>query len=548
MIGDATGSMYTGHQGVGNATVFDWDSIGAKLAAEKAQKAARAAKDQEDSFAGMNKAKPEEVWHYYSAEANDKWANWVKAGAAIMTNKAVDNLWKSTDPDAVAWQIEGARLRKETDNIKQAKASWDAAMNDIGTRGDKYTHEYQQEIKDFGAKHTYAQLASGDFEFPQAKFYDPGSLYESLFVKDAKDLSDQIGKDQIPSDRTIHDRIDVFFSSPEKTAETQAAMSMYNSLPDDKKERYVALAERMGWDDEPWKALSFENYKGRFNPAPRNMTEDAIEYAKIAPKNIKQWVNEDNSGVTKGGMSEKLANSKMPMEAAKSHFTQYNFLLDDPGYMGQLGVSMDVPRDQRRKAAEKAFAEQVRMNLEEKISSSVTRTDAKGPGDADINTNFDQWRKDIGSYDPTVAMQAAKFLFGTETQGGPIAEATVKIDPNVTPPFKTNRWLVLTYNNEKEANDFKKKFYDEAIQGSEGLSEEQKQMYNEALDYYKSKTGNNVVSIPVQPEYEQVLKRLHDKTARKNKTLYQRVEVKTGSFDNIGLPTKKVGGGLLDDL
>lgn len=547
MVGTDIGTVYRGQQGTGYATVLDTSILERAYQLDAAGRASKA-KERADVQKSMEDAAPKEVWHYYSAEVQRKYKEWLEEGAGLMTRKNINNPWASDDTDAVKWQIKGAELRRTVDNINQAKGLYDKAMSDIGTRGDSYDDDYKKSVENFAKDNPFDKIASGQYDFPQAKFKDASKLYDRFFVADAQDLKNNLGEGQLPSQGVVMERVNTFFSVPENEPEKQAAQEMFASLTPDQKDKYTAKAELLGVDDEPWKALAYENYKARFVPQPRNLANDALEYAKSAPKNIASWSKEDASGMTVGGAAEKLSNVNYPKLAAKSHFTEYSYLLDDEAYMNQLGVPMDVPRAKRREQAEKALAQVIKQNITQETSSTVSRQ-GQGLGDEEIKSNFDQWRKDIGSYDPTVATQAAKWLYANKSTFGEVTEAGVKIEPNVRPPFKTNRWLVLRYENEKEANNFKSKFYSEAIQGTSGLDPSQTSALKEAMDFYQEKSGPNVIAIPVQPEYEQVLKRIHDQTARANKTLYEFVGERKAELDAVGggsgTPKKK---GVLDDL
>ncbi len=547
MVGDNTGTMYKGQEGQGYAETFDVSKL--LLANEKAKQAGAAQRD--ETFKKMAEAAPKEVWHHYSAGIQRKYEDWVRAGATIMANNNITDPWKSTNPEAIEWQLQGANLKKEADNINQAQDLYQKAMQNIAANGTKYDAEYVRQIENFGIENSFEKIASGDYVFPKAVFSEPGDIYEKFFVKDVASLKSMTKDGIVPTDDAIMNRVEVFFNAPENEQEKLAAQQMWGNLDDEAKSKYLSIAERIGYEDNPWMALAFDNYKKRFTPTPKNLMQDVIAIASKAPKNISEYSNEDSGGVTVGGSSEKLSNKEYPIQAAKSYFTENSYLLDDPDFLSELGVDINVPRAERRQTSIKILGQLIAKNITQKTESFTSRQgSSSGFRDVEVASNFDEWRKDIGSSDPTVAAQAAKFLYGLPSSEGfgKITDATVKIDPRVTAPFKTNRHLVLVMSDAKEAAKFKDKFLQEAIKGDSGLNTGQLTALQEAMSFYEKKSGPATVSIPVLPEYEQILKRLHDQTARQNKVLYRFEGNRSGEFDNLGGGASTPSKGAFDDL
>ena len=123
MIG--SGQVYTGQQGNQLATVLGPSRALASYEGYAAKKATDKAKDAADLSKGMMEVKPEETWHFYSADMSKTWESWVNKGAEMMPK---GNPFKRYDKDAIQWQIEGSWLKAANENIKQAKALWDKAM------------------------------------------------------------------------------------------------------------------------------------------------------------------------------------------------------------------------------------------------------------------------------------------------------------------------------------------------------------------------------------------------------------------------------------
>lgn len=544
-VGTDQGTVYRGRQGTGFATVLG-DSKALPLAMEyEASKKAAKQKERADAMARMQELKPEEVWHYYSAEANNRWQDWINEGAEMMTDQGIDNPWTSSSPDAIQWQLKGSELKAATDNINQAKALWDDAMKDIGTRGDKYTPEYLVAVKDFAAKHSFDNLASGQFDFPQTQFIEPTDIYQKFLIKDAEDLRKTLDDGQVPTDGILKDRVEVFFQSPDNAPEAKAAQQMYASLPVAARAKYKAMAERMGWDDQPWKGLAFDNYKNRFIGKPRSLIDDVLEYANKTPKDYSKWVKEDLSGVTVGGAAETAADDKYFESAARSHFTEHSYLLDDEGYMEQLGVDFNLPRVDRKNLAAAAMTKMIRDNTPFKRESSLRR-DGSGIGDKELVISYDKWRERIGSNDQIAANEAANWLFGIKGEAGmgDVTNAHVLFESQV--PFRdmvtngkvpNHRVVVVEYSSLDEANKFKEKFYKEEMLG---VPDGDKEPFINLLNMYEGASEGARILYPVTPETEQVLKQLHDRTARAKKSLYIPTYETSGALNQTGSTSKPV--------
>ena len=156
MIGSNQGQVYTGKQGNQLATVLGPSRSLGVYEGALAKRQADKAKDAADFSKGAMDIKPEEVWHYFSSDLSKTWEGWMSKGAQMMDK---GNPWKRSDKDAVQWQIEGARIKAANENVKQAKALWDKAMGDINTRGDEYTDEYKESVRNFAQNNPLLQIS-----------------------------------------------------------------------------------------------------------------------------------------------------------------------------------------------------------------------------------------------------------------------------------------------------------------------------------------------------------------------------------------------------
>jgi len=508
-------NAYRNRQGDGYATTLKPYGLEA-IMANRGREAKAKAEGRANFQKGVMDVKPEETWHYYSAGIEKTWEDWKRKGAAIMTDKSIDDPWQSTDPDAIQWQIEGARIKSGQTNINQAQKAFLEAQKDIGTRGDKYTQEYLDKVKNFPTT-PIETLLSGQFDFPMPEFKNPAQVTDKLFVKRKEQILKGKPDGYVPADKELKTELETFFSQPENAPETAAFKQVFTSLPETEKDRYIALAEKNGFD-EGWEGVALDQFKSQFTPSPVDLAEMAVGIAKSATMKKSTSGIEDMSGVkvTKG--STVFADSKMPDARAKSLFESRPYLLNDEATMAQLGIAMTVPFEKRQILAEKAFADLIRKNEPREFDYDKSRS-GQGASKEEEKASYDKWRTDIG----TGSIQAAQFTFKTKTPWGVVDTAT--IDQNTETPFKHRKALILNFADKAEAEKFTETLDDEAVK----------------MTRHYQKTQDNVVAIPIANEYEQVLKQIHSEAVKQQGGLYERV----GELDypNTGTPSADVTTG-----
>jgi len=502
-------NAYKNDQGDGYATVLKPFGLEAMMA-NRGREAKAKAEAQADFGKGVMGVKPEETWHYYSAGITKSWEDWVNRGAKIMTTKSIDDPWKSTDPDAIQWQIDGAKIKAGNENIKQAQTAYDKAMQDIAVRGKDYTPEYLEAVKNFPTK-SIEELLSGQYDFPQAEFKNPAQITDKLFVKRKEQILKNQPDGYVPSDKEIKGELENFFTLPENAPEVASFKQIYNSLPQTEKDKYQAQAELAGFD-EGWQGVAMDQFKSQFKMTSINLMSEATTLAKSANMAKAETSYEDMSGVTIGKGSMTFADKKYPEKSAKSLFEAKPYLLNDEGTMSQLGISMTVPFEKRQVLAEKAMAKMIRDNQPKDFSSSTSRA-AQGASKKETDASYDKWRTDIGMGN----IQAAQFTFKTKTPWGVVDTATV--DESIPTPFKHRKALILNFADKAEAEKFTETLSEDAVK----------------LTRYYQETNDRVVAIPIANEYEQVLKQIHSDAVKQQGGLYERV----GEFDfpNVGTPS-----------
>ena len=169
------GNIYRNRQGDGYATTFGRNKSLEVAAKNKALGDQDVAKDRASGAKKSMEYKPEEVWHFYGAEANGAFNSWMEEGATIMAKEGIPNLWNSSNPKAVDWQIKAGRIAQANENINQAKDMYEKAMQAINSRGDEYTDEYLDSVRNFPVNVSFDEMTSGSFQFPQAQYKNPSN-------------------------------------------------------------------------------------------------------------------------------------------------------------------------------------------------------------------------------------------------------------------------------------------------------------------------------------------------------------------------------------
>lgn len=577
MVGTEVGQVYKGKQGEGFATTFD-QRWAAELGLQ--QKAGRA-KAKEAHAEKTEEMLPGEVWHFYNNEVAKEMEGIVGEGAKLMAETGSANLWEDTADYARNWREVFSAARRGADNINQYEAFYKDAMKAVAAREDEYDPAYLTELQAFPFKHTKEDLAAGQVQFPFAKMKNPGELYSKLYVADADAYGKTLKPGEEPDAAAVRDRILMFMQDPSHDAEAVAAQQMYEMLPDDKKAYFADRARASGLP-QPWMAHAEHNYMGRLSKTEVDLNAEAVKFAAGATMREYGSSIQDLEGVTKGVKSVKFANDNFPREAARSYFRVNDHLLDNENAMAQFGISMEntPSREGRRAAAELEMARRIKANEKRKFEDNLRRRAGAGAGQQEQMESFDLWRQTIGSMDDVVANEAAQYIYSTKIAGQkPISNATVIDMEEVIPAsqeerveaFRQSEWykgrfdfeepsgsreplgraLEVTFADQTLADKLREEFlktrYDpaeieltagernqiSARLGGDYESPEYQSEVNNALrakqeaygafvDDLKRRSVGNTVAIPLFGwEHEQILKTLHDETARQKKRLYE---------------------------
>lgn len=445
--------------------------------------------------------------------------------------------WKRSDKAAIDWQIEGSRIKAANTNVKQAKALWDKAMGDINSRGDEYTDEYKAQVRDFAVNNPLDKIMSGQFNFPQAEFKNPSTIHQDFLVGGLANVEKAAGKDAVPTDTDFNNYTVSYFSTPEAEKNVTAAKQMFGKLSPADQNAYITKAQNTpGFKGEGWMAYMNEQLQNRYKKPELDIAQEAIDRAADAPLSEKSSSTEDMSQITTSSSRTYLSNKAYPQEQATSYFTKNSWAVSEPKYAEQLGVDPNLPLEERRKKMIAAMAKQIEKNIETKSEYGISRAGTGNASDKERIGNYDVWRRNLGSTDKATSTEAANWL----VQGLGFSKAQVSSafvsgkdydinesnkraydqyragKPDAKGDFKV---LQIVFKSPAEMEAAKEKMYSELSKGS--ISSGDQKAYEELIKYYRKEGSyGSVLKVPIVPENEQILKRIHGQTIKETKELY----------------------------
>jgi len=537
MVGTQLGTAYSGQQGNQLATVIRPNNNLATYEAFLAKGKAKKDKDAADFTKGALDVKPEEVWHFYNADLQKMWEGWFRKGADLMPD---GDPWKRSDKPAVDLQIEGARIKAASANVKQAKTLWDKAMGDINTRGDEYTDEYKAQVRDFAVNNPLDKIMTGQFNFPQAEFKNPSTIHQDFLVGGLDNVQKAAGKDAVPTDADFNNYTVSYFSTPEAEKNVTAAKQMFGKLSPADQNAYITKAQNTpGFGGEGWMAYMNDQLQNRYKKPELDIAKEALDRAAAAPLSKTAYSSEDMSQITTSGSQTYLSNKAYPQEQATSFFTKNSWAVSEPKYAEQLGVDPNLPLEERRKKMIAAMAKQIDKNIEIERENSLTRGGTGNASDKEKMTSHDEWRRDIGSTDPAKSTEAANWLVqglglkGTVATSAYVSDNEYDINQGakraydqyrVGKPASADKFKVLqiVFKNRDEMEAAKEKMFKELDEAA--IPANDKDKYTDLIDYYRKEGSyGSVLKVPIVQENEQILKRLHDKNVKESGQTYKRI-------------------------
>lgn len=529
------GQAYKGHQGVGYATVFgDSNAINALAltAAAKSKASKKAGKGLE----------PSEVWHYYSGAMEQAWNNWADEGSKIMTEHGIDDVWNSSHPAAIKHRTDSSHLMTSEKNINQAQVLYDKAVQNISKSADKFTPEYIEKVKNFPLI-PFDQISSGQYQFPVASFKEPVSVYNDFLVKSHNRLEKEL-EGKAPTDENLILATETYFNSPENAVNARAVKQRFFKLTPESKKYFEAEAERYGYDkSDAWKSLAIYDLRNMGVTKPVDIGEVALNYATTGPKSDSKTTTKE-AGVLKS-RSYKTLKKGAENELAQSHFAANMYQLNDQSAMAQLGVPMGLPIAERLQKATKALAEKIRARASTEYEGKDTKDMDSGLTEEQTTKSFNTWWSELNSGDDAVKQHAAKWLFGKDKTGRVVDAAVSGVltgeafVSDVAPEdIKIGPVVEINYKSIPKADAAKANALKELKKLSESqLSPESQIAYEQLIEFYESKSEGTTVVYPLNDEFKQVFKELHNQSSSSKKLGYKS-EIDTDDFLNIGTDKK----------
>lgn len=556
MIGSNLGQVYTGQQGNQLATVLGPSRALGSYEGYAAKKAEGRAKDAADLSKGVMDVKPEETWHFYSADMSKTWENWVNKGAEMMPK---GNPFKRYDQDAIQWQIEGSRIKAANENIKQAKALWDKAMGDINSRGDEYTDEYKEKVRNFAVNNPVDVIATGKFDFPQAEFKNPSTIHQDYMVNGLGNLEKAAG-DNVLTDRDFNNYSVSYFSTPEAEKNVVAAKQMFSSLDQETQNAYISEAQNTpGFNGQGWLAYANDQLKSRYKKPPLDIAADALAIANKAELSTSESSVEDRSQVTISSSKSYLKNQAYPTQQATSYFAKNAWALNEPQYMEALGVDPNLPLEERKKKAIVAMSKQIKDNIATKSEYGLSRAGSGNVSDSETNQNYSTWRLYLTSEDKAKSTEAANWLVeGLGVNRSQVTSAFVSGgDYNLNAegkraydqytmgkPDKKVKVLQIVFKGQADMEKARESFFKQASADNVNLKDSDKDAYTDLMKYYRNESKfGTVLKVPITPENEQILKRIHGQTIKQTKEPFEAVgnSMQKAEVENYFNPQQKEG-------
>jgi len=410
-VGSNQGTVYIGDQGKELATVLGGNmSVPAVL--QNADKKKKAAEDRKNALKQMQDFRPEETWHYYSGQMNNKWDEWMREGADIMANKDINDPWKSTDPAALDWRLKGSSLMAENQNINQAKGWWDKTTEDIRNNPDKYEDGFKNSVHGFGHSYTFDEIAGGKFKYPEPKTKKPITDTYKMTGQIIKQAREQYNTEDLTDDLLLNVARDVI-GNPEYNQGANGGYvgqlkEIYSAIPDKLREYYDNIAVNSGATDG-FTFFTGQYIGSRHEGKRMNLLQKMQEMANVIPKTSSSI--EDKSGVTT--TSKKVGNTDTQRQEIAEMITL--------GYPGQvqrdvkngLYGSMALSPDENRKEAVEYYKDKIDFGSEFSV-----RREGSGMSEQELTQSTDLWYQNLTSRQGAARNAALSKLSGVKMPDG----------------------------------------------------------------------------------------------------------------------------------
>lgn len=543
--GTNIGTVYDNDQGKGLAVTLDTADYYRNLALIGQQKSA-SAKAKEAGAKALTEAAPEVKWAPYINRVQQEYENLLDESAKVMAERGIDNLWASTDPEALELVKSFARLKGVSTGINSLYSDYQKRMEDINNNPDKYTEESIDAVLNFPDQLsgvTYEDIQRGSImgedgkikpvAIPDLKFKHPSTLHDDFYIAGQKSLRALAGENGVVDPGKIANYTANYFLAEEKRPNLRAQRQIYDSLEPDSETAKIARSEARaaGLGDNPEIGLAIYNMKMALSPDTPDIGKVVIKMADEAPMKESSLEREDISGKVTKTLSEILKNPDYPRERARSYLLANRWVLERPDVLVQLGVNPETAGDgvELFSAALDGLETMIRDNISSKYHSSIRFEGDNRYGKEELDANADDWQKRIWFGNKQIANEAAGWLKGEKMPGstGIISDSEVFTSSELMLPQGLNGVIKVTFKDEKTAQNARVNYYKELRRSIDktGMTEE------EATEAEKAQEGllkqldrmfkGNEVGIPLDDTNWQLLKNLHRQRVKSTGALYE---------------------------
>lgn len=559
VVGSKLGQVYNNDQGKGLAVVLDTSGYWRQRALAQQEDLARErvkAKAKKEALQKLEDNRPDVKWPEYLNQIRGGYNELFEVAAQYVTETGNDVY---TSPDETAREIRARMntLDMATQRVNVLKGEHDKRMEDIGTRGDKYTQESIDEILNFTDKFSVQDMARGYkvtkgpdgkeqiemVSMPELQFKNPSTLFNDFYVNGKNNLKGDANEmGYVPPEKIREYGIN-YFTAEENEHNLKAANQMYQKL--DPNSAYAksarAYASQMGMEGMPGMALAIMNLERSLSPDDINASQIITQMSKAAPVATSTREMEDTAGKVTKTAADYLTDKNYSKKEAESFLIANRYLLNDASFLAQLGIdkSTSGSLEETFQAARDAMTEMINDRIVTDYSTSTRYESEDRFGGAAKQQNFDdEWLARLYHSNPVYNKDAANWLVGLKLPGveGAIGDAAVVevTSEGERNAIQANKKLRITFEDEKTANQARAKAREfavktiqppkdasgyRAIEGEE--LEEWKRQKNLFIKEMYQEAGGKVVTYPINDEFYQIFKNLHNEQVQNRGELYK---------------------------
>lgn len=527
MVGSTQGTVHKLPEGQGLAEKFSGSKALQALVNTgnvKRAKAAKKAKAKDDGMAALNDLRPDDTWHHYSQEMSDRFNDWTERAVDLMSKKGIDNIFNSSDPDAMKLRREGLDLKQYNSNINQYKDQYEEIMADVNTRGDKYDKSSVLQAKHFPTLNTFEDVAGGQVSMGALKWKEPtvSSYKETNNIISNARTNFSIENGGFLNDDQIKETANQIISDPSYSEGAgggyvgQISQS-FSELPNNIQRSYQVKAASEGLDPDDMEDVVNVYLRDHLKSSQSGRKISFIEQAQLFSKNqpLESYSVEDKEGVTTSGV-------KMRNESKASKEAYYTVLHRSPNQ-----VSEEVAEGLYG-SINNSFLENVEAGSEYYHSLNPVDYAKKygiarqggGSSEKEVEESYTDWYSRVLDQDETVAKEAIDFAFGADANGLKITKSDI-----FTNSKNGQRYAILRYTNLGDRD----KAVSTMLKDFEHIFPENSDELGEGQFLEQMQTGTTVAINISDPKNGQKLRDLYRQSVQTKKETYKPTIDREGS-------------------